>query len=467
MAEVHAIPTMTYDPSDMDSEGAGAEPPPGEGGRASAKRRERRKPKLDGGALNTLFKEFAYQYGSEVAWDTRRKIPIRISHLRHTFGHDAVKLWMASPKRRMVMPEEVVFDPSCSCAPEAVNLFHGWGVEPKAGDTTPFHAVLEHLVSSDEQIKDYVLNWLAYPLQHPGHKMPTALVFHGEEGSGKNMLFETMVDIHGRHGKVVGQRELESQWNDWMSACTFVIGDEVVSRQEMRHHKGVLKALITSKDVNIATKFMNLRTERNCMNIVFHSNETQPLVLDNTDRRYLVVWTAARGDKTMYEALAQWRAEGGAAHLMQELLTRNLSGWEWWLPPPMTKAKQDLIELGRLSPERFMRDWLRGDIPGLPARTCSSDQAFRAYRRWCGLEGERFTMTKPVFTRLCQRQAADTLTVRVCKLLDGTTSRVWVLASPPPDVSWSVYANEAIDAFEDSLSTWIRKTSPTPVGEPA
>ena len=95
------------------------------------------------------------------------------------------------------------------------------------------------------------------------------------------VLFETVAEIHGKHGRVVGQRELESQWNDWQSGCTLVIGDEVVSRQEMRHHKGVLKALITSKDVNIATKFMNLRSERNCMNIIFLSNETQPLVLDS------------------------------------------------------------------------------------------------------------------------------------------------------------------------------------------
>lgn len=126
----------------------------------------------------------------------------------------------------------------------------------------------------------------------------------------------------------------------------------------------------------------------------------------------------------------------------------------------MTKAKQDLIELGRLSPERFMRDWLQGDIPGLPVRTCSSDQAFRAYRRWASMEGERFTMTKPVFARLCQRQAGERLQVKVCRLIDNTSTRVWVLASPPPDVSWTVYASEAIESFEDALTAWIRKNSP-------
>ena len=30
----------------------------------------------------------------------------------------------------------------------------------------------------------WVLRWLAYPLQHPGAKMRTAMVVHGDEGSG-------------------------------------------------------------------------------------------------------------------------------------------------------------------------------------------------------------------------------------------------------------------------------------------
>lgn len=433
---------------DASNESASPRPPAG-------RKREKRKPVPNTGNLATLYRDFAYQYGTEVAWDCVRKKPIRISHLRHTFGHDAVKLWMGAENRRMVQDDEIVFDPAERCGAHCVNLFHGWGTEPADGDTKAFHEVLDHLCGSDETVKDYVLNWYAYPLQNPGAKMPTSLVMHGAEGTGKNLVHEAVMAIYGRHGKVVGQRELESQWNDWQSGCCFVIGDEVVSRAEMRHHKGVLKALITSTDLNIATKFMNMRSERNVMNIVFHSNEVEPLKLDPSDRRYLVIWTQNRGDPAMYARFIAWRNAGGIAHLMHELLTRDLTGWAWHEPPPMTAAKADLIELGRLSPERFWREWIGKAIDGLPPRSCSADQVYRAYRRWCGQEGERFPMTKPHFSRLVLREAGDALKVKPCKVgATDTTARIWLVVPPPEGVALSSWAKECMDDFEDVLHRW-------------
>lgn len=456
-------PPVDEGPPPTDADAASATG--GGGGRGAAPRkpaprREKRKPNINTGALVTLHRDFAYQYGSEIAWDCERKAPIRISHLRHTFGHDAVKMWMASEKRRVVFEDQVVFDPAEACPPGWVNLFKGWGVEPAPGDTRPFHEVLEHLCGGDEGIRDYVLNWYAWPLQHRGAKMTTAIVMHGAEGTGKNLVNEVVASIHGKHGKVVGQRELESQWNDWLSGCTFVIGDEVVSRQEMRHHKGVLKALITSASVNIATKFMNLRSERNCMNMVFLSNEVEPLKLDPSDRRYLVIWTQARGDPAMYARFVAWRDAGGAAALYDELLKRDLTGWRWHEPPPRTRAKDDLIELGRLSPERFWREWRAHEIAGLPHHSCSSDQAYRAYKRWCSSEGERWPMSKPHFTRLVQREAGDGLSVRVCKAGAGdTTLRMWTVTPPPENVTFASWAEDAVEAFENMLRRWMGSTA--------
>jgi putative DNA primase/helicase len=430
----------------------------GGGGAAPRKRekRKKRKPVGDADALTKLYKNFAYQYGTEVAWDVLEKMPIRISHLRHTFGDDAVKLWMASPKRRMVKAEQIVFDPSGASGEEAVNLYRGRGVEPIRGDVAPFYELLDYVCSGDPGIKDYVLNFYALPLQKPGFKLPASLVFHGAEGTGKNLLNELIMSIHGRSGKVVGQRELESQWNDWLSGCTFVIGDEVVSRQEMRHHKGVLKALITGTDVNIATKFMNTRSERNCMNIVFLSNELEPLKLDPTDRRYCVIWTQRRGDPAMYARFVAWRNAGGAAHLLHELLERDLSGWLWHEPPPTNQAKTDLIDMGRLSPERFWLDWRGKMIDGLPHQVCSADQAYRAYLRWCRNEGERYPMSKPVFSRLVKRQADDLLDVRMARIgATDTTTRVWCVTPPPADKEFKSWSGGCVEAFEGVLSSWL------------
>ena len=49
---------------------------------------------------------------------------------------------------------------------------------------------------------------------------------HGDEGSGKNFLFESVVMIYGKYGTVVGQDELDDKFNDWRSGKLFVVGDE-------------------------------------------------------------------------------------------------------------------------------------------------------------------------------------------------------------------------------------------------
>lgn len=434
-------------------------PVPGAGGKTGGRGRDgkKRAPTMDTGSVVTLFEDFAYQYGTDVAWDVRRKEPIRISHLRHTFGHDAVKYWMASPKRRMVHADDIVFDPSQSCGPQTVNLWHGWGVEPQEGEVEPFFELLRHICQADEAVIEYVLNWYAIQLQRPGIKLKTALVFHGPEGSGKNLLNECYAGIFGKHGRVVGQRELESPWTDWQSGCQFLIGDEVVSRADLRHHKGMLKGLITSGELNIATKFLNLRRERNCMNLVFHSNEVEPLKLDPTDRRYLVVWTAKRADQALYDRFVAWRDAAGAARLMHWLLQRELAGWAWYEPPPMTAAKQDLIELGRLSPERFWRCWRHGEIAGLPWRSCSVDQAYRAYKRWSLHEGERFPLAKPQFSRLAQREAGDELVCKPCRVGagQGAIVRMWLFAPPPDGVSMGDHAQHCVDGFEEVLRRFL------------
>lgn len=429
------------------------------GGGAAKKPRAKRKPQPNVGNLNRLFSDFAYQYGSEVAWDTANRLPIRISHLRHTFGHDAVKLWMASERRRMVMPEQVVFDPSRRCAPECVNLFEGWGVEPAPGDTKPFHDVVDHITSHDEDVKEWLLNWFAYPLQHPGAKLPSAVVMHGAEGTGKNLVCECVMAIHGKHGKVVGQRELESQWNDWASGRTFIIGDEVVSRAELKHHKGVLKAMITSTEVNITTKFMNLRSERNCMNMVFLSNEIEPLKLDPTDRRYLVIWTQRKGAPELYAAFVAWRDSGGVAALHHELLHRNLSAFLPHQAPPRTSAKDALIDIGRLSPERFWREWCANLITDLPHHSCSSQQAYRAYLRWCRLEGERYPLSQPVFARYVAREADEGLQIKLVRLraAGASTVRMWLVTPPPEGVDMGEWAGDTIEAFDAILKAWSRE----------
>lgn len=439
---------MSHPPSMDDSDGSA---PAGKAGEEGSKpTREKRKKKLDASKLQTLFRTFAYQYGSNLAWDTVNRIPILISNLRHTFGNDEVRMWMNSEKRRDVMADQVVFDPSAKCGPGAVNLFGGLEMVPIDGDCSELLDLLMFLVNGDQVVYDWVLDWIAYPLQNLGAKMPTACIFHGDEGSGKNLFWEVVRDLYGEYGSVVGQSELESVYNDWISKQMFIIGDEVLSRQEMRHLKGKLKAMISGTSVQIQAKFLPVRAEINHVNMVFLSNELQPNALDSTDRRYLVVWTPYKRDRSYYLTVKACINSGGREAFFALLMKRDLSKFDPYAPPPMTGAKRDLIDLGRPNAERFYLTWKAGHIP-IPLQACSSDQAYRLYKRWCQAEGERFYVTKNVFVRMVMRIAGDHMTVKTIRTSVTRVQKVWLTTQPPEGVELGTWAGETIDAFESEL----------------
>jgi putative DNA primase/helicase len=432
--------------------------------------------KIDWGKYNYLHQHFALIYGTDTVWDGANRLIMKIANMAHAHGSDQVKMWKAREDRRTIMPADVVFDPTQTCDPEqSVNLFGGIELEPKEGDVEPMLQLIQFLTSrastdADEcdQIMHWLLCWLAYPLQHLGTKMRTAVIMHGDEGAGKNFLFDLWVEIYGKYGALVGQDELEDKFNDWRSAKLAVVGDEVSSRQELVHNKNRLKALITSPSVQINPKNLPRREERNHINIVFLSNELQPLALDNSDRRYLVIYTPRAKDFEFYRKLKAWKEAGGLAHFYEYLLTYPLEDFDPFAPAPLTQAKLDLIDLNRKTPERFWMEWANGELD-LPYRTCSTAQAYRAYQKYAMRTGDRFALQRPVFTRMVLRiseSMGGTLDPPrppvkewMARVVDETavrkTTRMLLVTPKPESVSDTAWATECVSAFEESLKDYL------------
>jgi putative DNA primase/helicase len=445
---------------------------------------------IDWGKYNSLLANFALIYGTDTVWDGANRLIMKISNMAHAHGSDMVKMWKGSETRRTVFPENVVFDPTETCDKEAcVNLFGGIELEPAKGDVEPFLRLGRFLTSrasddADEcdQIFHWLLCWLAYPLQRPGSKLRTAIVMHGDEGAGKNFFFECVLEIYGRYGALVGQDELEDKFNDWRSGKCMVIGDEVSSRQELVHNKNRLKALITSPTVQINPKNLPRREEKNHINIVFLSNELQPLALDNSDRRYLVVYTPRMKDRPFYEDLKNWKDGGGVAALYSYLLAYPIDDFDPYAPAPTTQAKQDLIELNRKSPERFWIEWASNELD-LPYRSCSSEQAYRAYTKYAQRVGDRWPLQRNVFTRMVLRisetgivPGAKPVREKVMRVaqaalepdqpasISSKAMRMLLVTDPPSDAQGE-WASECVRAFDLALRDYLGWHAPHSPGD--
>lgn len=472
------VPVGVAPKSPAPSEGEVAAEPPsgGEGVRGGKKAAKESKP-INWERYNDLLENFVLIYGTDTCYDRKARMIIKVNHLRLAFGSDYVKMWLNSDRRRMIVPDQLVFDPSCRVQEPAINLFEGFAMKPKKGDYSSIIELLAHLCADSaeseqgvEAVIDWALKWLALPLQRPGTKMRSALVFHGPQGAGKNLFFEIVAKIYGRYALVVGQEQLEDKFNDWASQKLFLIGDEVVARQELYHQKNKLKAFITGETIQINTKMMPLRTEANHVNVVFLSNEHQPLALEDGDRRYFVVYTPPRRHDDLYRRVAACLEVGGAEAFHRYLLDYDLGDFSEFDIPPMTTAKRDLIELGLKPAERFIREWLQGYLP-LPLQVCSAGQLYRAFRRWCVLTGERFPPIQEQFSKSVNKSVAligatlpdkaPPLRYKVVKLDDSLNGkradRMWLPSGcgKPESMTEGVWAADSVASFESKLADFI------------
>lgn len=340
--------------------------------------------------LDVLLADYALIYSTDTVFDRRRRLILGLGPLRSAAGKGLVRAWLEHPDRTTVLPDQVGFDPAAEDPRIECNLWSGWPTSPQRGSCELLLELLEFLCSgeaSGREVYEWILKWLAYPIQHPGAKMQTALLIHGDEGTGKNTFFGCVRKIYGRYGVQFSQAELEDRFNDWSSAKLFAIGNEVVTRAEMYHLQGRIKTLITEPETIINPKGLPKRIEGNHCNLVFFSNRVDIAKLDDKDRRFLVVWTPPPLPEAFFKEVGAEIAAGGVEALHDYLLSIDLTGFGPHSKPPMTRAKEELIELSMDSTERFFRVWTSGALAEHFLRACLSSDLYELYRVWCSREG--------------------------------------------------------------------------------
>ncbi|GGA80677.1 hypothetical protein GCM10011369_23280 [Neiella marina] len=349
-------------------------------------------------SIDTLLEHFWFVWGTDTCWDNLNKVQIRLSHLRHGVGNDKFKAWNESFRRKTVW--EIVYEPGADLDPTIVNLFEGFAVDPDSTGEQGCQRILQHLrhmCRNRETEYQFMLKWIAYPLQYPGAKMATSIVMFGAEGTGKSVVWEEVVKpIYGKHGGTIGQAQLESQFTGWKSAKSFVVAEEVVSRQERNHHKGMLKQLISGKTFRINEKNLPEHEESNHMNLVFNSNSTIPQELDEGDRRYLVLYGDQVAGKQYFDELIHEIKNGGIACFMHYMLNLDLGDFDAHTKPPMNVEKEGLIEASMPSPAYFHKQWKGGELD-IPYMSAPSGDLYKYFSRWCEASGE-FKRTQRFFS---------------------------------------------------------------------
>lgn len=242
-----------------------------------------------------------------------------------------------------------------------------------------FLELVDVVVNHKEELKTYVLNWLAHMLQKPFELPDVALVVTGEKGYGKDTLF----DFIGQY--VLGSKYFTNYTDTHQFFDHYDVGRvnkilakvEEADRTLCLKNASVLKTTVTSKTQNPNPKSKTAFTVPNYCRLVMTTNQGNPVDLTDGERRFVLL--AASGEKKgnmdfftrLHERL--FCGEGGK-QVAQYLLARDLTQYN-----PRTLPKNDFQEFvvdSEVSVEkRFINAWDGSDT--------TPHNLFRQYRAFC------------------------------------------------------------------------------------
>lgn len=239
----------------------------------------------------------------------------------------------------------------------ALNIWPGWGCEPKRGSVKPFLELLDHLFTGAEpEALEWFLRWCAHPLQNPGDKMFSSAVIHGiRHGTGKSLVAYTLAKIYGKNFTEINQTDLHNNFNEWAEAKQFVLGDDVTGSNK-RKDADFLKKMITQKELRINAKYTPTYVVPDCINYFFTSQHPDSFFLEDDDRRFFIHEVLVGPlPETFYKRYMKWLDGPGPSALFHHLLKLDMGKFNPAAPAYRTQAKERMINSGRSD----LASWVR------------------------------------------------------------------------------------------------------------
>lgn len=360
------------------------------------------------------------------------------------------KVWWDSPSRKTY--SGFVFEPDAykdgplgfdsgnfSSDPSKYNLWRGFAIKPESGS---IKLILKHIkyimCGGDESSFQYIIKWFAYAVQKPHVQPGVALVFRGDEGSGKGVILRMMYEIFGQHGMHISSPELlVGKFNIHLRSTVFLFADEAFFAGD-KAHEGALKRVITEPTLTVEQKFKSAFTAPNYLHIAMASNEDWVVPASVGSRRFAVFDTdnSKAKDHDYFAPLYEQIKNGGKAAFLQYLLDMDLSGYNVAKIPindSLRRQRANTIAQARSGANTLIQYFATLFEEGrFSCRLISegglimfsSGALMDSYKVWARDNGMRFIVTSPnVFIEEFEKCFGKTRKLQTKKL---TGKRQWV-----------------------------------------
>ena len=244
--------------------------------------------------------------------------------------------WLTDENKRRY--DRIVVDPTMKHLLTEYNLWNGFAAEkvpPIAEDEILqyIQPILDHILhvmaAGVQEHCDYILDWMAFLVQRPERRTQTLLLFYGQQGAGKGLVWDFLRE-HVLGHQVCTQTanakaDLFDRFSNGFLHKRLIQLDEA---QDIRQYEDDIKNKLTAKDLRYEKKGQNTITVANFANFVVTTNNAITLRVSHDDRRlvFFKCSDARKGDHAYFKSLHATLATPGAGRSMyQFFMARNLT----------------------------------------------------------------------------------------------------------------------------------------------
>ena len=148
---------------------------------------------------------------------------------------------------------------------------------------------------AERELRTQFLDFLAFLVQNPGVLIRWAPFIQSAEGAGKSILFDILRALVGPSNvKICGSKVMSGNYNDWGVNCQILIAEEMFTPgagHRRMEFMNAFKDLITNDHVLVNQKYKDAQVCKNTSAKLCFSNHHDALQLDDSDRRYMVIFS--------------------------------------------------------------------------------------------------------------------------------------------------------------------------------
>ena len=285
------------------------------------------------GEINILCQSKMRDLMCDIHYSTRTMAPDGTPRIERT---PMGPRWLADDTKRNY--ERMVVDPTMSHKADEYNLWCGFAAEkdpPIAADEVldKVQLMLDHilhvLAAGVPEHADYILDWMSFLVQKPERRTCVLLLFYGQQGAGKGILWDFLRE------KVLGHKvstqtanakaDLFDRFSNGFLYKRLIQLDEA---QDIRQYEDDIKNKLTARDLRYEKKNQDTITVPNFSNFVVTTNNMVTLRVSHDDRRlvFFKCSDARKNDLAYFAALGKAMAQPGAGRaLYQFFMARNLT----------------------------------------------------------------------------------------------------------------------------------------------